>query len=166
MQYTGKIKDCKIDFSPLQSYIERNDGKGFVLKLEAGDNVQYWQHKYYRSCLLPALANHYGEKSLQFFHDYTLKPTFYEQSTGKRFIPVEGYDEIPKKHQAGSRKIEVDTALNKVIIMGYIPSCADMTEKEMRQYILFCEDLLFNFIGGSMDGFIDIEMRKNAKLGG
>ena len=165
MQYTGKIKDCKIDFSPLQSYIEQNDGKGFVLKLEAGNNVKFWQHQYYRGFLWKALADNYGEKNYYYFHDYILKPLYYEKTTGKSFIPAEGYNNIPEKHQAGSRKIEFFTEEEgKAIIMGYIPSCADMTQKEMRGFILFCEDILCDFYEWSRETLEKNEVRKNAKL--
>ena len=164
MQYTGKITNGKIDTAPLQREAQQHDGKNFVITFEIADGVQYFQHKYYRSCVLPALADCYGESNKQYLHDYVVKPEYFYQKTGEYFIPVEGYDAIPKKHQARSRKIEIYTPEEKIAIIGYIPSTSNMTQKEMRSYILWCENLLCNFMGGAMDGFYNHEFRKGAGL--
>lgn len=109
------------------------------------DNVSYAQHRLFRGLLLPAITEAMGESNNQYTHDYILKPEWIYRATGKYYLQVNGYNDIPVKHQGSARIIDrVNFENNKldVKIIGYIPSMAKFTKKEAKDYIRFCEIIL------------------------
>ena len=115
------------------------------------DNISYAQHRLYRGILLPAITEAMGESNNQYVHDFILKPEWIYRTSGKYYINVNGYSEIPEKHQGSSRIINKaikmynqndDEFFYKPEIIGYIPSMAKFTRAETKDYLKFCECIL------------------------
>lgn len=122
-----------------------NDGK--CLHFD-DNNISLQQHKFYRSLLLPALTDALGETNNQYVHEMILKPELIYRQTGEYYFKVDKFDDIPVKHQKGSRFICFNNTENKRdLVLGYIPSMANFTKKETKDYFLFCETMLLE-IGG------------------
>jgi hypothetical protein len=106
------------------------------------DDIEYWQHKYYRGYILPMIALAQGELDIEYVH----------QELKDKFIKYQYIDlrDIPSRHRSRCRIIQID----RVTIDGevksekyYVPSMATLNEQEAREYILKTE--------GLRDGFID-----------
>jgi len=109
------------------------------------DNVKYYQHKYFRSCLLPSIALAMGEVSNQYVHDFILKPKWLIETSGFPFYEYEKYTDIPDKHIDRANVWQIDNGH-----FASIPSMARFTIKEAKSYIEFCEKILYVEIGGGM----------------
>ena len=128
-----KVNNCKINIK-----------SGKCLNYEI-DNVKYYQHKYLRSCLLPSITEAMGEISNQYVHDFILKPKWLVESIGYPFYEFEHYTDIPDKYLDSAKIWQIDNGHFAVI-----PSMARFTIKEAKEYIAFCEKILYVQIGGHM----------------
>ena len=120
------------------------------------NNISGMQHRFYRGLILPALTESLGESNLQYTHDFILKPEWIYRQTGEYYFKVNNYNEIPEKYQGNARIITVDgytiknnKTVETVLIKGYVPSMANFTRAETKDYFKFCEVLLEE-IGGAI----------------
>jgi len=121
------------------------------------NDISGQQHRFYRGLLLPALTEALGETNNQYAHEFILKSEWIYRKTGEYFYKVEKFDDIPVKHQSTGRIItEIiemvtpeQTYFNKTEIIGYIPSMANFTKSETKDYFKFCETMLEE-IGGQI----------------
>lgn len=123
----------------LKEFKAVNEGFSCDVIFESHDNVRYWQHKYYRGFILPIIAEAQGEKDIDYLHEFILKERFLR-------FKVEDWRDIPSRHRAGCRLMMKD---DKVIY--YVPSCAVLNYKEMREFILNTEAI--------RDGLIEWEYK-------
>lgn len=107
------------------------------------DKIQYWQHKYYRSILLPSITDAMGELSSQYVHDFILKPRWLFDTTGQAFYQYEKYVDIPVKFQNSAKIWQLDNGNFAVI-----PSMSKFTIAESRSFIKFCEQILYIDLSG------------------
>lgn len=136
------MPDCPECLRKNACKIEIKNGKCINYTL---DNISYAQHRLYRGILLPAITEAMGESNNQYVHDFILKPEWIYRSSGKYYILVNYYSEIPEKHQGTARIIERTNFENNklnVKIIGYIPSMAKFTRAETKDYLKFCECIL------------------------
>jgi len=131
---------------------------------EKRDSIKWYMHKYYRGFLLPALTDALGEVNTQYVHDFILKPEWIERATGARYLIYYDYNEIPKKYtKDGGANIY---RFNDGKSFAVLPSMSTFTIQEAKDFILFCERLLYVEIG--MDTIQPDEehlsYRKGAKL--
>ena len=117
------------------------------------DNIKYYQHKYYRSCLLPSITEAMGETSNQYTHDFKLKPFWLHDTIGNAFYEYENYNDIPAKFQESGKIWQLDNGNYAVI-----PSMSRFTIKEAKSFIEFCEKLLFV----DLNGHINIKVQDEA----
>ncbi len=137
--------------------LEKLEGKIVEVEVKAKDEVEYWQHKYYRGYLLPAIARQVGEFE-EVIHIY-LKYKYL-------FVVIDDVDEIPKKKL--SRGIYVAQAKDIIsmnisyaqyisgaiivcdgdYVIGYIPSLATISKTEFSEYLIACESFLVEVGGG------------------
>jgi len=111
------------------------------------DNIKYYQHKFYRSILLPEITDAMGEISTQYVHDFKLKPLWIFNLTGNAFYEYEKYMDIPDKYRKSERaKIWILDNTHFAVI----PSMSGFTIKEAKSFIEFCEKLLFMDLQGSI----------------
>jgi len=127
------------------------------------NDISYSQHRLFRGLILPALAEAMGETNNQYVHDFILKPEWIYRQTGKYFIPVNNYNEIPDKHKGKCREIieysEGHEGEPKCsLIIGYIPSMSQFTKADTKSFFLFCETLL-----EEIDGSIPTEQSQEYK---
>lgn len=118
------------------------------------DNVKYYQHKYYRSCLLPSIVEAMGETSKQYTHDFKLKPWWLAEEIGYPFYEYKNYNDIPVKFQETGKIWQLENGNFAVI-----PSMSRFTIKEAKSFIAYCEKLLFV----ELNGHINIEYQDEAK---
>ena len=111
------------------------------------NDIKYHIHQYYRGALLPAICNAMGESNQQYTHDRIIKPEWIYSKTGKYYFEVSGYNDIPNKYY-NACQIMVDADGQ---VLGYIPSMSKFTQKEAREFILFCENILFCDLGAGMN---------------
>lgn len=143
----GFKTNCKECLKKDKCVIDIVDGRCINYTL---DNISHAQHRLYRSIMLPALADALGETNNQYAHDYILKPEWIYRKTGEYYYPVNGYNEIPEKHQGTARTIErLNDDKSAFKIIGYVPSMSKFTKAETKDYFLFCETMLME-IGGSI----------------
>lgn len=102
------------------------------------DNIKYYQHRYYRGCLLPSITEAMGEISNQYVHDFKLKPYWLFETIGSAYYEYADYSEIPQKFQESAKIWQLDNSHYAVI-----PSMSRFTIKEGKSFIQFCEKLLF-----------------------
>jgi len=110
----------------------------------------YFQHKYYRGYLLLAVADAMGERDTDYCHLFLKKKYLYR----KMETETATLRDIPAKHRGHALII-----MREEIIIGYVPSTADITYKEFNEYILKVENLLFVDLGGclSADKILQLE---------
>ena len=117
----------------LDSFLLANEGKEGELKLKIinTDKVMYWRHKYYRSILLPYIAQE-SFSGDDFQAHIELKKMFL-------FVPVHEYREIPEryKNERTMFLFEASGSLN-----GLVPSTGDLSDEEMKKYILQVEGIM------------------------
>lgn len=114
------------------------------------DNISYKQHKLYRSILLPALTEALGENNNSYVHTFILKPEYIYRMTGEYYFKVNSFDEVPEKYQKSSQTRYITGTVNvknKYAIIGYIPSMADFTKRETKDFFRFCEIMLDELSG-------------------
>ena len=119
----------------LDSFLLANEGKEGELKLKIvnTDKVMYWRHKYYRSILLPYIAQE-SFSGDDFQAHIELKKMFL-------FVPVQKYAEVPERYRNDKTNF-MFSAENK--LCGFLPSTGDLTDEEMRQYILQVEGIMLD----------------------
>lgn len=125
----------------LVKFIGENEGKrGEITYKIDEDSVRHHQFKYYYGYLLKDVCHSWGERD-EYAVDLYLKRRFL-------FQPVSSGDwkDIPRKH--AGRCIVIMRGENTVA--GYVPSKTTLTKKEMHQFILQVEDMLFHDIGGEI----------------
>ena len=127
------------DESPpeLRELIEKNEGRRGIREIRIEeDSVKYYQHKYYRGYLLPPIAR-------ECFDGDEFK-THIEMK--KRFLwrEVKEYQEIPRKHRDRCIPVWKITEDGEELLIGYLPSTGDLTEREMREYIILVEQFSFD----------------------
>lgn len=121
----------------------------------ATDNIKSSQHRFYRGLILPALTEALGESNNQFAHEFILKPEWIYRQTGFYYFKTDNFDAIPVKHQDSARILTIPYTLHnnplieKELVKGYIPSMANFTRAETKDYFRFCEVLLEE-IGGAI----------------
>lgn len=119
------------------------------------DNITAAQHRLYRGLMLPALTEALGETNNQYVHDFILKPEWIYRKVGFYYYPVLKYDDIPKKYQARCRVV-YDYDMNCQKIVGYVPSSANFTRAEAKDYFKFCE-IMLEEVGGQIPAEHNIE---------
>ena len=110
----------------------------------APDSISYAQHRFYRGIILPAICDFMGESNHQFCHDFRLKPEWIYRQTGRYYYVFESYGDIPEKHQKDS-KIWQPEGCN---FFAMIPSMKTFTKAETKDYLKFCDSLLYEIGGG------------------
>ena len=121
----------------LQELIEQNEGRRGVREIRIEeDSVKYSQHKYYRGYLIPPIARGCFDGD-EFKAHIEMK---------KRFLcrEVHEYAEIPRKRQGRCIPIWKITPDGEELLIGYLPSTGDLTEREMREYIILVEQFSFD----------------------
>jgi len=121
------------------------------------NDISGQQHRLYRGLLLPALTEALGETNNQYAHEFILKPEWIYRKTGEYYYKVDKFDDIPVKNQSSARVItsnELSHYIAKFNVMdykiiGYIPSMANFTKSDTKEYFKFCEVMLEE-IGGSI----------------
>lgn len=141
--------------------LEKLNGQMVEIIVMPYDSPGYWQHKYYRGYLLPAIALALGETDSSRVHLY-LKAKYLLET-------VKTLDEIPKNQlRRGIYACELDKIINLQIelatyvtgailvsdrggnLCGYIPSLALITPERMNNFLYACEKNLTE-IGGSLN---------------
>ena len=158
---TANIVGDSIDYtsmskrSELREFIKSNSGKSINIKIEVIDSPAYFQHKYYRGQLVPDIAHNESEVDVYTTHEELKKKLI-------RF-KVETWGDIPSKYRSKCSRFE-----DKNNEKWYTPSTADLTYKEMREYILNVEKYL-DKIGGHLGDcghtLRSIEEIRNSALG-
>ena len=146
-----KIKNGQIYFTPaVENFIRLNEGRDgdVTFKLVNQRDVKYWRHKYYRSALLPSIAAESFSGDNFEAHLY-LKKRFL-------FIPAGSVSEIPDKHK-NSRSMFV---FDGDVLRGVIPSCGDISDDDMRAFVIKVEAVLFDTQASLTAG--QMELRKKA----
>lgn len=121
----------------------------------ATDNISSASHRLYRGLILPALTEALGESNNQYVHDFILKPEWIYRQTGNYYFKVDKFDDIPIKHQGDCRVITIINSSGvhglhvDTKIVGFIPSMANFTRAETKDFFRFCEVLLEE-IGGAI----------------
>ena len=118
------------------------------------NNISGMQHRFFRGLILPALTESLGESNNQYVHDFILKPEWIYRQTGEYYFKVEEYSDIPVKHQSNARILseyiyKESPVVKECNIYGYVPSMANFTRAETKDYFRFCEVLLEE-IGGQI----------------
>jgi hypothetical protein len=126
---------CKED---IRQFCAENDGKAGEITITLVDEgPRYYQHKYYRGYLLPAIADESYSGDRDQAHT-ELKKMFLMQ-------PATGWNDIPKKHRSRCSVIYVreitDDGEVTDVIRGYVPSTSRLNKKDMAEYILKIEAL-------------------------
>lgn len=126
------IKNGRL-IAQLDGFLKANEGKEGELKLKIvnTDKVMYWRHKYYRSILLPYIAQE-SFSGDDFQAHIELKKMFL-------FVPVQEYAEIPGRYKT-DRTNFLFNAESK--LCGFLPSTGDLTDEEMKKYILQVEGIM------------------------
>ncbi len=126
------IKNGRL-IAQLDSFLLANEGKEGELKLKIvnTDKVAYWRHKYYRSVLLPYIAVE-SYDSDNFKAHIELKKMFL-------FVPVFEYRDIPERYKNEKTMFLFEASGS---LKGLIPSTGDLTDEEMKQYILQVEGIM------------------------
>lgn len=115
---------------------DKHEGAWGECTYEIIDKVKYFQHKYYRGFLLPDITFAMGEVDQEQVHIELKKDFLFKK------IDSGDYNDIPKKHR--SRSIIVVQVVDLAdVVVGYIPSTANLTYKKMKEFIEKCEHRLF-----------------------
>lgn len=126
------IKNGRL-IAQLDRFLLANEGKEGELKLKIvnTDKVMYWRHKYYRSILLPYIAqeSYDGHK---FKAHMEMKKKFL-------YMPCSEYAEIPERHLTDKTNFLFDY---KDQLKAYLPSTGNLTDEEMKKYILQVEGIV------------------------
>jgi hypothetical protein len=134
----SKITDFKIEGGRIkfeaEEFIRLNEGKSGEIKLKivSDKNVKHHRHRYYRGAVLPLIAEESFSGDLFEAHIY-LKKRFL-------FIRAESLSEIPERHKNSASIFIFDGEA----LRGVIPSCGNLTDDEMRQYVIQVEGLMFD----------------------
>ena len=117
----------------LDAFLLANEGKEGELKLKIvnTDKVAYWRHKYYRSILLPYIAQE-SFSGDDFQAHIEMKQKFL-------FVPVFEYRDIPERYKNEKTMFLFEASGS---LKGLIPSTGDLTDEEMKQYILQVEGIM------------------------
>lgn len=144
-----EIKDGMIYFDAYE-FIRKNESKSgdVKFKIVLEKNVRYFRHKYYRSAILPAIAEESFSGDKFEAHLY-LKKRFL-------FIPAGAVSEIPEQHK-NSRSMFV---FDGDVLRGVIPSCGNISDDDMREFIIKTESVLFETQASLTAG--QMELRKKA----
>lgn len=126
------IKNGRL-IAQLDRFLLANEGKEGELKLKIinTDKVMYWRHKYYRSILLPYIAQE-SFSGDDFQAHIELKKMFL-------FTPVNEYSGIPERFRTDRTNFIFDNDNN---LKGFLPSTGDLTDEEMKKYILQVEGIM------------------------
>lgn len=155
----------KVEIKNGQLFIESRDLSKFngqkveVIIVPIG-SPEYFQHKYYRGYLLPAIAEAMGERDESYVHLF-LKSKYL-------LTKCNHVDEIPKSQlRRGIYVAQLNDLLNMSVslskyitgaiivsdiegnLCGWIPSLALVTSEKMKKFIYDCENFLTE-IGGSL----------------
>lgn len=125
------------------------------------ETPEYWQHKYYRGYLLPAIAEALGERETSCVHLFLKAKYLLEK--------INNLDEIPKAQlRRGIYIAKLDEILNMSMkltqyitgavivsdreeqLCGYIPSLALITAEKMNKFLYDCENCLTT-VGGNLN---------------
>lgn len=151
----------------IKNFKKKNSLTSGEMTLEIAEGPEYWQHKHYRSkWLLGAITeamgyvDEFGNMKDDFVHEFIIKPKFC-------FCPISDVSEIPERHWKQKKKcrIVVKEIYGVEKVVGYIPSCANFTYDEMKNFILECEALRDSLPGwsvGEEDAARMMEMRAKA----
>jgi len=147
-----------------------NEGAWGEASIEIIDKIQYFQHKYYRSNLLPEISM----TEVQCDHRYKMHILLKEKFLGR---DISSWKEIPERHM--KRGVAIVSELydhhglavkipsgrciilidEKEKIIAYIPSMATLTFDEAKDFLLQCEDLQSELIGTANMTDEDLKVR-------
>jgi hypothetical protein len=150
---TGSVRegtmemDSELFAKKMKSFLKSAEGHDVSVTYEVVDTPEYWQHKYFHGYLLRDIAEAQGEVDLWYLKHMVLKSKFL-------FHIVGAHDEIPSRYKKNCRIITNivpdETNGEHEIIVGFIPSLADLTYDDMRDFIIKCEFLLFEDLQGHL----------------
>lgn len=150
----GKIQNDKLiyynpEFHKIFSDFKLcKEDKEFELIISIVDTPKYFQHKYYRGKLLPAITKHSGEYDNYKQHILLKSEFLYEEIDDIKDIPTNqkesGIFIIQKSDLNSERLAKYPCSLIKGIILvmdenklvGYIKSTSKLTYDEMKKYII------------------------------
>jgi hypothetical protein len=145
-----KIEKGRLVYTGLDSFLNYHDGKAgsLTVKIVSNNDVSYWRHKYYRSALLPYIAEEsYDSDDLK--AHISLKKIFLFQNCTE-------FAEIPDKHR-DERTMFYFTGDE---LTGYVPSLSNITDEEMRGFLLSVEAIMLELQISMSQA--DINMREKA----
>lgn len=108
------------------------------------DNIKKSQHALYRGFILPAIVDAMGETNPNYVHEFILKTEWLSRTTGYPYLYYEHYNDIPVKYQEGNARIE------RSIGFLVVPSMKTFTQKETKEYLQFCLNLLHVELNGAI----------------
>jgi len=150
----GKFEYFPSDYAKkLEEFKKENSlCEGIMTFTVRGDDVEYWQHKYYRGKLLVPISDHSFSGDTKQAHDY-LKEKFL-------FVKCD-HDKIPSNKIERCNKYFYKPDNGPRMFLGYTPSCADLSENEMDDFIKKVEVFGFENCQLSLDP-LAMEQRKYA----
>ena len=124
----------------------KNEGLIFDISVKpVSQDARYWQHKFYRGYLIPAIA-------AESFDGIEAK-AHYELKKMLLFVQVSSWEEIPSKHRDKCTPLLRQTVVDGEVkdeLYAYIPSTANLTKKEFEDYIkkveVLATDLQLSFV--------------------
>ncbi|MBV6342413.1 hypothetical protein [Candidatus Magnetobacterium casense] len=139
----------------LEEFKAHNEGKNIEITFEMVDSPLHYLFKYYWGYLLPDLAFAMGERNKFKTHLFC--------KMMHNLINVSTVDEIPKKYfkrgwvKLNMEEVQDPTSIEHLLatirgviiifenneLVAYIPSCADLTHQEMKDYTVKVEHYLF-----------------------
>ncbi len=152
IEMTGIIDNGKIIYtSPgwkdkFERLKKANEMMNVIVTVEVVDTPAHFLHKYFHGYLLPAIALYQGEVS-----EAKLKLELKKEFL---YIPINGdLKGIQYKHSKRCNiyvKEIIQDGEVKAYVEGYTPSTGDITHKEMKEFIVKCENRLFVDLGGAL----------------
>lgn len=154
IEFTGTIENGIVNYNTenwkekFEKFKKQNELKNIAMTVEVVDTPMHFLHKYYRGYLLPALADAMGEVSQAHLH-LALKKEFLS-------IPLDNDTKNIKSKHASRCNIYIREIVDehgevKAFVDCYTPSTGDITHKEMKDFIVKCENRLFVDLGSSLN---------------
>ena len=138
------------DRDKLRDFLRSSEGHSIDITIEIADSPEYFQHKYYRGYLVPDVAFNSSEVDNDYIHEL-LKKRFL-------FKHVSELKEIPNKY----RKRCIRYVNQESELIGYTPSTANLTYKEMKEYILKVE-MFLSKMGGHLGDNCNLKDAKECR---
>lgn len=119
------------------------------------DNIKAAYHRLYRGFILPAIVEAMGETNPNYVHGFILKPEWLTRAIGEPAYYYDSFNDMPEKYQTSGRTFKSDMGG-----YGHVPSMKTFTMKETKEYLKFCEHLLYIEISGHIPEDIQHEYKQ------